>query len=195
MYALHRASPPSPWADAAITMSPLPNQNLPASPLRMQVTTTARSKRHASMTVGLLFRYRHAQDISHIMERILLLVLFCFFLESPLLSVPLSLLYLLLSPVHWMTFWSDNANRFETKHIKKYKNSMIQSQRGQYMIIAWQGKEVTCIMVYWLRYFCILVYLNACERSLLQFRQPTDSNSVCYWIAIHYIQTNQVDAE
>lgn len=45
------------------------------------------------------------------------------------------------------------------------------------------------------KYFCILVYLNACERSLLQFRQPIDSNFGCFWIAIQYIQINRADAE
>lgn len=62
---------------------PHPNQNLPASPFRMQLTTTARSKRHASMTVGLPFRYWHAQDISHVMERMLLLFFLLFFFRTP----------------------------------------------------------------------------------------------------------------
>lgn len=75
---------------------------------------------------------------------------------------------------------------------------MMQSQRGHYMIIAWRGKKSNLhhgLLTEVLLYPGFILYLNACERSLLQFRQPTDSNSGCYWIAIQYIQTNQADAE
>lgn len=56
-------------ADDAITTSPPPQPKTSRTHFRMQPATMARSKRHTSMTVGLPFRYQHAQGISRVMEK------------------------------------------------------------------------------------------------------------------------------